>query len=142
MINKLQERSLRIVLDDFASDFKTLLQNNNDISNHHRNIQTLLIELYKIRNGLAPPLVESMFHIRNNRYNLRHFQEFATERKRTVDYGLETLSYRAPQLWSLLPEEIKQTESLSEFKRNIRKWICSDCPCRLCRTYVPNLGFL
>ena len=142
MINKLHERSLRIVLEDFTSDFKTLLQNNNDISNHHRNIQTLLTELFKVRNGLAPPQVETMFQRRNNTYNLRGFQEFQTERKRTVDNGLETLSYRAPQLWSLLPEEVKQTNSLSEFKRSVRQWTCTDCPCRLCKTYVPNLGFL
>ena len=41
MINKVHERALRVILDDYESDFETLLQNNNDICNHHRNIQTL-----------------------------------------------------------------------------------------------------
>ena len=33
--------------------------------------------------------------------------EFQSERKRTVFYGLETISYRVLQLWTILPEEFK-----------------------------------
>ena len=62
------------------------------------------------------------------------------ERKRTVWYGLETLSYRYPQL--LLLESFKEMNSLSQFKRNIKHWICRDCPCRLYKVYIQNLRFL
>ena len=137
MINKLHERSLRIILNDYSSDFNILLENNNDICNHHRNIQTLLIEVFKMKNGLAPPIRDLI-----NTYNLKNFQEFETKRKRTVWYGLETFSYRYPQLWSLLPESLKEMNSFSQFKRNIKHWICRDCPCRLCKVYIQNLGFL
>ena len=78
----------------------------------------------------------------NKSYNLRNFQEFLTERKRTVHYGLETLSYRSPQLWSLLPENIKEAKSLEIFKRKVKNWICDNCPCRLCKPYLQNIGFL
>ena len=142
MINKLRERSLRIILNDYSSDFNILLENNNDICNHHRNIQALLVEVFKIKNELASPIMEAISNKRFNTYNLRNFQEFATERKRTVWYGLETLSYHYPQLWSLLPESLKEMNSLSQFKRNIKHWICRDCPCRLCKVYIQNLGFL
>ena len=50
MINKLHERSLRIILNYYSSNFNILLENNNDISNHHRNIQPLLIEVFKRKN--------------------------------------------------------------------------------------------
>ena len=44
MINKLHERSLRIILNGYSSILKyILLENNNDICNHHRNIQALLL---------------------------------------------------------------------------------------------------
>ena len=39
MINKELERALRVVLNDYTSDFKTLLQRNNDVCNHQRNIK-------------------------------------------------------------------------------------------------------
>ena len=107
MINKIHERALRLILNDHTSDFDTLLQNNND-----RNIQTLMIEIYKMKNNLNPPVMDNMFEKRNNTYNLTNFQEFATKRKRTVKMGLETLNYRSPQLWSNLPENLRQINSL------------------------------
>ena len=82
MINKLHERSLRIIPNDYSRNFNILLENNNDISNHHRNIQALLIEVFKMKNELAPPTMESSLNNRFNIYNLRNFQEFATERKK------------------------------------------------------------
>ena len=142
MINKLHERSLRIILNDYSSKFNILLENNSDICNHHRNIQALLTEVFKMKNELAPPIMESILNKRFNTYNRRSFHEFVTERKRTIWYDLETLSYRYPQLWFLLPENLKEINSLSQFKRNIKHWICRDCPCRLCKVFIQNLGFL
>ena len=103
-ISKLHERSLRIILNDYSSG-------NNDICNHHRNIQALLIEVFKTKNGLAPPIMESILNKIFNTYNLRNFQKFATERKRTVWYGLQTLSYRYAQPWSPLLESLKEMNS-------------------------------
>ena len=109
---------------------------------HHRNIQTLVIEIFKIKNELAPPITESMLERRSKSFNIRNFKKVLTERKRTVRYGLETLSYRSPQLWSLLPDNIKQLESIDLFKKKVKDWICEDCPCRLCTPYLHNIGFL
>ena len=134
MINKLHERSLRLILNDYSSDFNIPLENNNDLCNHHRNIQALLTEVFKMKNELAPPIMESILTKRFNTYNLRNFQEFPTERKRTVWYGLETISYHYPQLWSLLLESLKEMNSLSQFKRNIKHWICRDCPLQVMKS--------
>ena len=112
MINKIHERALQLILNDRTRDFDTLLQNNNNTCNQHRNIKTLMIEIYKMKNNLNPPIMDNMFERRNNTYNFRNFQEFAAKRKRTVKMGLETLNYRSPQLWSILPENLRQINSL------------------------------
>ena len=52
----------------------------------------LLVEIYKIKNNLNPPIMDFMFERRNNTYNLKYFQEFVTKRKRSVKMGLETLN--------------------------------------------------
>ena len=109
-INKLHERSIRIILNDYSSDFNMLLENSDDISNHHRNIQALLTEVLKMQNGLAPPIMKSILNKRFNAYNIRNFQTFVTERKRTPWCCLENLGYRYPQLWSLLLESLKKNE--------------------------------
>ena len=120
MINKAHKGALRVILNDHESDFETLLQNNNDVCNHHRNMQTLLIKIFKIKKGFAPPILGSILKGRNNTYNVRNFQEFETERKRTVYLGLENISYRSLQLWSILPEHMKQHNSIDQFKRSVR----------------------
>ena len=38
-------RALRAVQGDDLSDFESLLQNNKDICSHHKNIQSLMIEM-------------------------------------------------------------------------------------------------
>ena len=48
-INHLHERSLRIVYKDSISSFHELLQKDHSFTIHHRNIQSLAIELYKIK---------------------------------------------------------------------------------------------
>ena len=60
MTNKAQERALRVIVNDHERDFETLLQNNNNVCNHHRNIQTLLIEIFKIKKGFAPLIMGSI----------------------------------------------------------------------------------
>ena len=44
---------------------------------------------------------------------------FQSERKITVFYGLKTLSYRSPQLWSLVLEEIKQRNTIIFLKNDV-----------------------
>ena len=88
MINKLHERAQRLLLKDHVIDFEALLRKSNDISCHHRNIQMLMIELYEIKNQLAPTIMDSMLNRRKITYNFRNLQEFQSERKKTVFNGL------------------------------------------------------
>ena len=82
----------------------------------------------------------SILKRRNNTYNVRNFQEFETGR--TVYFGLETISYRSPKLWSLLPEHMRQLDSIDQFKRSVRQWVCNTCLRRLRKVYLQNVGFL
>ena len=70
--------------------------------------------------------MDSMLNRRNVTYNFRNLQEFLSERKKTVCYGLQTLSYLTRQLWTLLPEKIKQRNK-SIFKSDVKQWICKEC---------------
>ena len=69
-----------------------MIGKNIEITIHQRNVQFLMTELMNM-NNLSPP--------RLNNFKRRNFLEFATERKKAVKCGPETVSYRCPQLWSL-----------------------------------------
>ena len=49
----------------------------------------------------------SLFEFRNNKYNIRNFQVLSTEFRRTVNYGFETITYRAAFFWANLQLPLK-----------------------------------
>ena len=51
-----------------------------------------------------------------------------------MSYGTEFMD--------ILSKEIKDSESLDIFKRKIKKCIQWECSCRLCKTYVSQVGFI
>ena len=53
-------------------------------------------------------------------YNLRNEDHLRLPVANTTTYELETIEYRGCLLWSTLPPEIKDSKSLSEFKRKIQ----------------------
>ena len=81
MVGKVHERAYRVCLDDNLSDFEFLLQSNKDICSHHKHIHSLLTEMFKIKNELAPQIMDSIFESRNESYKLRNFQEFFDRKK-------------------------------------------------------------
>ena len=42
----------------------------------------------------------------------------------------------------LIPENKKSSESVDIFKSKIKKWVPEICPCRLCKTYANQVGFV
>ena len=136
-----RERALKLIYQE-NSNFEALLEKQHDFSIHQRNLQVLMTEIYKIVNGIAPPIINSLFTFRLNQHNLRNFQELLTEKRNTVNYGLETVTYRAPIIWAKLPSEYKLAGSLTAFKSKIKSWKCAICTCRLCKKYEPSLGYI
>ena len=141
-INRLHKRALRLVYKDNTLSFDELLLKDNSVSIHHRNLQKLATEMYKIINNHSPTIMKSIFQLSNNPYELRNKNPFQTTNVHSVYNGTETISFRGPKIWALVPDEIKKSKCLSEFKDKIKKWIPSGCVCRLCKEYIANLGFI
>ena len=68
--------------------------------------------------------------------------EFITRNVKNVGTGTETVAYLGPKIWGIIPTSIKKSKSLFIFKKEIRKWKPDKCLCRLCKTYVKDLGFV
>ena len=117
-INAVHERSLLIILNDYESPYTLLLEEAYQVVFHQRCINSLTIEVYKYLNGHSPDIVNDIF-----KYNLQ------TENLCSLKYGLDTIPYRASQLWKQVPIDIRETASLALFKNRIKTWKCEDCPC-------------
>ena len=141
-INNLHERALRLVYKDDASTFRELLDKDNSFTIHERNLQKLATEMYKVKTNQSPDFMKSIFPSAENMYNLRNNREFKIENVRTTYFGTETLRYRGPKTWELVPQDIKCSTDIFEFKRKIKAWKPVGCACRMCKVFIPNLGFL
>ena len=141
-INIIHERALRVAYNDNTSTFHQLLLRDNSVTVHNRNLQVLVTEMFKFKMGLCPEIMNDIFQSRNCSYNIRNISEFKSNCVKTVHYGTESLSFLGPKLWTLLPQEYKDIDNLTDFKCKIKSWVPKNCPCRLCKTYIQNIGFV
>ena len=140
-INKLHGRALTLVYNDKSSSFWKLLERDNSVTIHERNIQ-VLTEIFKVKSGAAPVIMTEFSKFKDHSYILRKNNCLERRIIKSCKYGSETVSNLGAKLWDILPENIKKAESLQEFKNKIKYWTPLNCPCKLCKTYIANVGYV
>ena len=140
LINRIHERALRIAYCDYVSDFDGLLSKDNSVTIHERNIQALAGEVYNTLNNCNPSFMGEIFNMKVNNYSIRR-PGLSRKLPRTVKYGVESFGYKASQIWSSIPNDIKNSNktAIKGHIKDNRKIICK---CNLCKLYIPNLGFI
>ena len=91
-INNVHERMLRIVYKDYKSTFADFLSGDKSVTFHHRNVQKLAIEMYKIKSDLSPKIMLDLFKQVTHTYNLRNAVICGSYKIKTVSYGTETIT--------------------------------------------------
>ena len=64
--------------------------------------------------------MNDIFQKQENYYSQRNPRSLVSKRKFTTTYGINTISFRGPQILQGLPQEIKSFDSLNIFKSNIK----------------------
>ena len=73
--------------------------------------------MFKLKRDIVPEVNKEMIlPNRRHRYELRNNPDFAVPKVKSAHKGLESLSCLDPKIWQLLPLEIKETETLLQFK--------------------------
>ena len=134
-INKLHERALRLVYSDDNLTFEQLLEKDNSFDIHDRNLQKLAILMFKVKNNLCPKPIQDIFKQNIN-------DNWIIPKVRTETNGKETLRYRGPTIWNLIPDEIRSAKNLESFKAKVSKWKPEGCTCKLCKTYIKDIGYI
>ena len=137
-INNVHKRALRQVYSDFDSTFAELLDKDNAVTVHQRNIQLVAIEMFKATKELGPNIVRDLFKFNQNSRSDATFSRPNVNNKTT---GENTIRYFGPIVWDeMLPKEYKIIETLVKFKTAIKKWRPENCPCSLCGEYIHGVG--
>ena len=80
----MHERVLRITFDDRSSSFEDLLEKDNLVSIHHRNIQALATEMFKVKNNVALEIMKELFAPKTSPYDLSNNNSFKRMRVNSV----------------------------------------------------------
>ena len=109
-IDKIQERALRFVLKDHTSSYNDLLLKSGFDSFRIYAVKSLMTELFKILEGMAPGYLSELFLKADN----------------------PSFQYYGAHVWNILPINIKAAQSLYEFKSSIKSWPGPTCSCQIC----------
>ena len=130
LIRATQYKALCAKLNTFKSTFDEVLLKSNTINIHIKNLQLLVIEVFKSLNQLNPELMWNTFTLRDKSYNLRQGSSLIIPIART-SRALNSFDFRAALAWNHLPSNLKEENSLSEFKISLKS-CCIYCKCKNC----------
>ena len=142
-INRIQEKVLRLVYKNDKLTFDDLLKVDNSVTKHQQNLQILATEIFKVKNSLAPEIMTEVFEIKQPHYNLRsEASHFKRENVKSTHYGIQSMRHLGPKIWKIVPQNIRESSSLNEFKILTKFCKPDTCPCRLCKNYIAQVGFI
>ena len=142
-INRVHKSFLSLLYNDTESSFEQLLSKENTFTIHQKNIQKVMIEMFKSKNDIGPKLLKDIFQ--NSNYKgptLRKPMDLKKSNICTQKYGERSLDYFGSKIWGLIPNEIREAETLEIFKNKINKWKPDKCPCYLCREFIKGIGIV
>ena len=89
-----------------------------------------------------PQTTNDIFQKQENYYSLRNPSSLVSKRKFTTTYGIDTISFRGPQIGYYLRQDIKNSDSLKLFKSNIKRYGILPCQCKLCKSFNPCVDYI
>ena len=98
---------------------------------HDTNNRLLLCEVYKCMNNLNPTFLSDVFKPKNLTYNLRTSNLLALPKPNTVT-GKKSFTFRGSLAWNILPDHVKNCDSLDKFKLELKKQKVIKCSCNIC----------
>ena len=131
-MEKIQERSLRFIYNDYSSTYDQLLEKAKLPTLQIRRMKSMAIEVFKILNGTAPPVLSDLVEKREGKYNFRYTNILNIPRVNTTRSGKKSFRYAAPVLWNSFPDHFRTTSNFNQFRRVLSAWNGQHCSCISC----------
>ena len=131
-VKSVHKRAMRLLLNDYNSSFEELLHRNMEVTIHGRNLQKLMLEVYKCMTSGNPSFLCQFSSKKLLPYSLRINNLLQLPNSRTKRYGHESLSFRGSIIWNQLPYQYKAAKTDNEFKMKVKNWKGYECTCHIC----------
>lgn len=122
-LEKTNKRALRLVVNDFGANYEEMCREEQQLKIHKKCIKQVAVQMFKIKRNISPQYLQSLFTNRETHYNMRDNNQFIIPHFNTVNYGKKSLNYYGAKLWSYIPIEIKESNSLASFKSAVTTWL-------------------
>ena len=131
-LEKIQERALRFIYEDYISDYHTLLSRSRLPSLKLRRMRTMALEIHKIIHKQGPTYLHDLVVIKECSFNFRYKNIAKIPQVRTTSFGSNSFRFSAPKLWNSLPQHFRDEVSFERFKGLINAWSGESCSCSFC----------
>jgi hypothetical protein len=138
LIEKIHERGLRYVYNDYSTSYSNLLIKSKRESMYNIRLKKIVIYVYKCLHRLTPPFLFDSFQVKTTPYNMRSETLLVQPKVQTVAYGLLSFHYHGAKIWNNLPPHIKSANNLAHFKKLLRTYNQPLCTCSYC-VFIVNL---
>ena len=115
------------------SSLNTLLKKSDTVTIHIKNLQKLMLEIFKSMNHLNPSYIWHIHERKEIQYDLRTKHLCKLQSTKMVKFGMESLSFRGSILWNNRNDEIKELSTVASFKTKIKTWMGEKCNCKICK---------
>ena len=129
-VGKIHERSLKLLSNDYLSSYVQLLKKSTTALMETKRLRTMVFEIFKTLNNLNPVFMKDIFHYSPSATHKKHNLYIHTQN--TIKSGIN-LRTSGANIWNILPDYIKSTASLLEFKKFIKTWPGPKCKCSVCK---------
>ena len=117
-IEKIQERALRILYNDFSSDFEPNVNKSGKSTMEVKRIRTLALEVFKTKlNNMNLEDIKEIFH--KTAFTMHRPLNLEVNENHTTKYGNKSLTCLGPHIWNSLPNQIKKDTNYIKFKEFI-----------------------
>ena len=101
--------------------------------------------MLKVHTQTSPKIMQEVafFLVKEQRnYNLRNQTNFVIPQVKSLISGLESVRVLGTKIHESPPNDLKNKVSVDSLKTAIKRWKPESRPCRLCKTYLQNIGYL
>ena len=120
LINNTHLLALKMIYQSESLSLEHILHKDLSVKIHTKNLQLLMLEVYKSRNKLNPEFMWDLFRVKESPYSLRAGEVLIIQPIQSTNYGINSLIFRGSMLWSC-------------FKKKIKSWLSDLCACSFCR---------
>ena len=132
-ILKIHKRTLQVVYDVYDELYENILNRSGDISIHQKHLPYMA--------KLNPGFMWNFLERNHTPYNLRRGDLLLLPPGKSIRYGVNSLAFRGSLLWNSLPPQVKESQTLEEFKNRIKNLRSIHCTCTVCPWRIMPFNF-